>query len=184
MAIVKEAEANKTDQSVKDVYTNAQNHFGHVPNIIKALSTNPALCKSIGNFLIQSLGEGRINWGFKELIILKTLRGMKSFYSYGAHEKLAHELGISNEKIGDIANSIWKTSPHFSEGEKLVFELIDQIVEDANDVSDELWDQLRNHWDNGQLLEINSVITTFLMIGRMGDTLGISDPVLFKKSVA
>ena len=109
---------------------------------------------------------------------------MKSFYSYGAHEKLATELGVSDEKMGDIANSLWKASNLFSEAEKVVFELVDQIAVDANDVSDDLWDRLRSHWEHGQLLEINAVITTFLMIGRVGDSLGVVDPVLFTKPVS
>jgi len=184
MSIVKELDQKEADESLKELFSEVEDYFGHVPNLVKAMASNPALCTSISKFLIQSLGEGRIDWGFKELVILKTLRGMKSFYSYGAHERIAHELGVPNEKVGDLANSIWKNSSNFNEGEKAVFELIDQIVEDANDVSDELWDRLREHWDNGQLLEINSIITTFLMIGRMGDTLGVSDPVLFKRPIS
>ncbi|MDN5201974.1 hypothetical protein QQ008_11385 [Fulvivirgaceae bacterium BMA10] len=78
---------------------------------------------------------------------------------------------------------MWETNEHFSKAEKAVFALVDQIVEDANVVSDELWERLRRHWDNGQLLEINPVITTFLMIGRVGDTLGVSDPILFSRPV-
>jgi len=161
----------------------AEAHFGHVPNLVKVLATNPAMCRTITDFLIQSLGPGRIEWGFKELVILKTLRALKSFYSYGAHERLAYDMGVPADRIGDIANSLWRTSPHFSEAEKLVFELVDQIAVDANDVSDALWEQLRAHWDHGQLLEITAVITTFIMIGRVGDTLGVSDPVLFTKVV-
>jgi len=183
MSAVTILEKEQAEESLQQVFDKAEAHFGHVPNLVKAMASNPALCTSITNFLIQSLDEGRIDWGFKELIILKTLRGMKSFYSYGAHERLAHQLGVPNDKIGDICNSIWKTSDHFSDGEKAVFELIDQIVEDANAVPDELWERLRSHWENGQLLEINSVITTFLMIGRMGDALGVSDPVLFTREV-
>jgi len=183
MSIVKELDQTQADESLQELFNEVEEYFGHVPNLVKAMASSPDLCSSISKFLIQSLGEGRIDWGFKELIILKTLRGMKSFYSYGAHERIAHELGVPNEKVGDLANSIWKNSPHYSEAEKVVFELINQIVEDANDVSDELWDRLREHWDNGQLLEINSIITTFLMIGRMGDTLGVSDPVLFKRPI-
>ena len=176
-------EQETADASVADVLQAAEAHFGHVPNLVRALATNPALCRSITNFLIQSLGPGRIDWDFKELIILKTLRALKSFYSYGAHERLATELGVPADKIGDIANSLWRTSNHFTEGEKAVFELVDQIARDANDVSDALWEHLRAHWDHGQLLEITAVITTFIMIGRVGDALGVSDPVLFSKPV-
>lgn len=60
---------------------------------------------------------------------------------------------------------------------------LEQIAEDPNDVGDEIWDPLLEHWDNGQLLELSAVITTFINIGRMGDTLGVSDPILFSKPV-
>ncbi len=183
MPAVELLEKTKADVSVRDVFEAAEKHFGQVPNLVKALANNPTLCRSITNFLIQALGPGRINWGFKELVLLKTLRATKSHYSYGAHERLALELGVPAEKVGDLANSLWRTSPRFTEGERVVFEFVEQVVRDANDVSDELWKRLRSHWDAAQLLEINAVITTFIMIGRVGDALGVSDPVLFTKAV-
>lgn len=174
---------DRVTSDLTDVFDRAEKHFGHVPNLVKALATNPAMCRTITDFTIQALGPGRLDWGFKELLILKTLRSIKSFYSYGAHERLAAQLEVPVEKIGDVANAQWRTSPHFTESERLLFALVEQIAEDANAVPDELWDDLRSHWDDGQLLEANAVITTFIMIGRLGDTLGIADPVLFRKSV-
>ncbi len=119
----------------------------------------------------------------QHLVILKTLRATKSHYGSGAHERLARELGVPDEKIGDLANSLWRQSPRFTDRERAVFEFVEQVARDANDVSDELWQRLRSHWDAGQLLEINAVITTFIMIGRVGDALGAADPVLFTKPV-
>jgi len=182
MSVVKYIE--NPGPEIQEVYQNAESFFGHIPNLVKALGSNPNLCTSITNFMIQSLGEGRINWGLKELIILKTLRVMGSHYSYGAHEKIARDLGISDNKLGDISNSLWQSSPHFSEAEKLIFELVDQIGIDANSVKPDLWEKLKQHFDHGQLIEINAVITTFLMIGRVGDALGVSDTVLFSKAIA
>ena len=175
---------HQAPEGLENIYQQANDFFGHVPNLVKALGSNKNMCTSITEFLIQSLGQGRVDWAFKELVILKTLRVMKSHYGYGAHEKIAVDLGVSEEKLGDLSNSLWKTSPHYTEGEKLIFELIDQIGIDANAVSKELWEQLRQHWNDGQLVELNGVITTFIMIGRVGDTLGVSDPILFSKAVA
>lgn len=183
MAIVNYINEADAAAPVKEVYAKAEAYFGHVPNLVKALGSNQAMCTSITEFLIQSLGKGRVDWAFKELVILKTLRSMKSFYSYGAHERLAVLLGNSEDKIGDLANSLWQNSPHFSESEKMVFELVDQIGVDANDVSEGLWNRLKEHWDNGQLLELNAVITTLLMIGRVGDSLGVTDTMIFSKAV-
>ncbi|MPZ63498.1 MAG: hypothetical protein GEU93_19880 [Propionibacteriales bacterium] len=168
---------------VDATYRKAEEFFGHVPNFVKVLGTNPAFCVSITDFVIQALGEGRLSWAFKELVILKTLRTTGAYYSYGAHERLALELGNSPDRIGDLNNSVWQDSPHFSEGERAVFALIEQIAEDANDVDDQIWEPLLQHWDHGQVLELAAVITTFLNIGRMFDTLGVSDPVLFTKPV-
>jgi alkylhydroperoxidase family enzyme len=71
----------------------------------------------------------------------------------------------------------------FSDGERAVMALIEQTAEDADAVGDEIWEPLLEDRDNGQLLEIASVINTFSNMGHMGDTLGVSDPVLFSKPV-
>ncbi len=60
---------------------------------------------------------------------------------------------------------------------------MEQIAEDPNDVGDETWGPLLANWGNDQLLELSAVITTFINIGRMGDTLGVSDPILFSKPI-
>lgn len=174
---------SQTDAELDDVLDRAEAYFGHVPNLVRVMASNPDMCRTVTDFLIQALGPGRLDWGFKELIILKTLRATGTHYSYGAHERLAVELGVPTDKIGDVANSLWKTSDHYTEGEKAIIALIEQIAEDANAVPDVLWNKLRSHWDNGQLLEANAVITTYVMIGRVGDALGVSDPVLFERSV-
>lgn len=172
---------DKPTDELAEVYRKAEDHFGHVPNFVKVLANNPTFCKSLTEFMIQALGEGRVDWAFKELVILKTLRATGAYYSYGAHEKLAADLGNSPERIGDTNNSLWVASPHFTPGEKAVFAYVEQIAEDPNDVGDEIWNPLLENWDYGQLLELSAVITTFLNIGRMGDTLGVSDPILFSK---
>lgn len=161
----------------------AERHFGHVPNIVKAMASNGDMCLSVTEFFAQALQDGRISWDFKELVILKTLRSIGAYYSYGAHERIAAELGNSADRIGDINNSLWEASPHFSEAERVVFKLVDQIAVDANDVTDEIWDPLKAHYDAGQLVELNALITTFIMIGRLGDTLGVAEPFLFKNPV-
>ncbi len=183
MPAVQLLETDEVEAGVREVLEAAESHFGQVPNLVKALANNPVMCRSVTNFLIQALGPGRVDWGLKELVILKTLRSVKSYYGYGAHERLAVELGVPVEKIGDLSNSLWRTSPRYTEAERVLFEFVEQIARDANDVSDELWERLRSHWDAGQLLEINAVITTFIMVGKVGDALGVSDPVLFTTPV-
>ncbi len=171
------------EDKARQAFEIAERHFGHVPNLVKAMGSNPDMCLSVTQFVAQALQDGRVPWAFKELVILKTLRAIGSFYSYGSHERVAAELGNSMERIGDINNSLWELSPHFTDGEKAVFRLVDQIAEDANDVTDVIWGPLKQHYDAGQLVELNALITTFVMIGRVGDALGVAEPYLFKDPV-
>lgn len=181
MAAVKYIE-NPTDE-LQPIYQSATDHFGHVPNIVKGLGSNYQMCRTITAFLIQSLQDGLVDWKFKELVIVKTLRAMKSHYSFGAHQELALKLGASEAQLSDLSNSLWKNSANFSDKEKLVFELIEQIAIDANAVPKTLWERLRKHWSDAQLVELNGVISTFIMIGRVGDALGFVDNSLFSKSL-
>ena len=73
------------DEKTRLAYQLAQEHFGQVPNLVKALGSNPDMCSSITAFFAQALQEGHVDWAFKELVILKTLRAIGSHYSYGAH---------------------------------------------------------------------------------------------------
>ncbi len=181
MAAVKYLE--KPTAELQPIYEAAEDHFGHVPNLVKALGNNFQMCRTITHFMIQSLKDGLVDWKTKELVIIKTLRAMKSHYSFGAHQQVASQLGVKQEQLSDLANSLWRNSSNFSEGEKLVFELIEQIAIDANAVPKELWDKLKDHWTNGQLVELNGVISTFIMIGRVGDALGVVDNNLFSKNL-
>lgn len=171
-----------TDE-LRETFELARSHFGHVPHLVRVLASNPTMCQSVTAFFAQALKDGRVSWAFKELVILKTLRTIKSYYSFGAHERLALTLGNEPERVADLANSLWERSPHYTAGERAVFRLVEQIGVDANDVGDDIWDELKRHWDDGQLIELNALITTFVMIGRTADALGASDPRLFTRPV-
>ena len=174
---------NVPSKELKPIYESAKSHFGHVPNIVRALGSNYQMCRTITNFLIQSLKNGLVDWKFKELVIIKTLRAMQSHYSFGAHQQIAIQLGATQDQLSDLANSLWRNSSNFEEKEKLVFSLIEQIAIDANAVPKELWEKLRKYWTDGQLVELNGVISTFIMIGRVGDALGVVDNTLFTRSL-
>ncbi len=183
MPSVNLVEPKQVDPSLQDLMKSVEERFGHVPNLIRALANNPEMCLPVADFMLYALAPRELDWALKELLILKVLRSVKSYYGIAHHERLAIELGVNPEKIGDLADGLWPTSPHFSEAERSLLEFVEQVAEDANDVPDSMWERMRSHWNPAQLLEANAVITTFLMIGKLGDALGVSDPVLFKKPV-
>ena len=59
----------------------------------------------------------------------------------------------------------------FSEKELVALELADRMAESGHAVNDELWDRLKNHFDDGELVELVSVIGLFNYFNRVNDTL-------------
>ena len=94
------------------------------------------------------------------------------------HETVSKRLGISEEKIADIDGDRYKTSPLFTEGEKALLELTHQIGVDANRISNDLWNRIKAHYDESQIVEAVYVITQYIAISKFGDALGVAlEPV-------
>lgn len=62
------------------------------------------------------------------------------------------DLGVSDEKIADLAN--YATSPHYDERERAALTLADAMSAGTVDVSDELYARLRTHFNDTQLVEL------------------------------
>lgn len=181
MAVVQFVEPADADPSLKGTLESAQRRFGAVPQLFKALANNPEICKPVAEFMLESLQAGRVDWGLRELLILRMLHGTQTEYGVAHHERIARELGVPAEKIADVASDAWRSTSPFTAAERTLLEFVDQIAVDANDVRDELWERLKAQWRADQIVEVSMAVTTFLMIGKMGDALGVSDPVLFTK---
>lgn len=54
-----------------------------------------------------------------------------------------------------------------------------QIGEDGNDVSKELWDRLHEHWTDAQIVDAAFTITTYIMVSKFGDALGVQLEEMF-----
>jgi alkylhydroperoxidase family enzyme len=63
--------------------------------------------------------------------------------------------GASDEEIADLPN--WRTSPLYSESEKLAFELADATIQTPVEVSDDLFERLQRHYNTEQLVELAAV---------------------------
>ncbi len=59
----------------------------------------------------------------------------------------------------------------FSEKELVALELADRMTEGGHAVSDELWDRLKSHYDDGQIVELACSIGLFNYFNRINDAL-------------
>ena len=171
------------------MYQKATDRFEMLLNIFKVMGHAPELMSPFTDFIMEILQDGKVDWVTKELIILKATRLNECHYCVVQHETLSERLGIPADKIADLSGDRYKTSSHFNDAEKAIVELTEQIWRDANRVDKGLWERIHQHYDAGQIVEIVATITTYIMISKFGDALGVElepvfadvEPILFKE---
>ena len=77
--------------------------------------------------------------------------------------------GIPAEKL----EKVWefRTSPLFSDAERVALEFSIAAASQPNDVTDELFEQMKKHWNEGQIVEITALISYFGFMNRWNDTM-------------
>ncbi len=160
-------------------YDKAEERFQALLNIFKVFGHQPEYGTVFTDLIMAVLKDGEIDWLTKELLILKATQRNNCQYCVVQHERLCDMLGMPAEKVADLDGDKYKTSPHFTEGEKALLDLTVQIGEDANRVSKELWDRLHKHWTEPQIVDATFVICIYIAVSKFGDALGVALEPMF-----
>lgn len=78
-------------------------------------------------------------------------------------------LGVDEEKL----EAVWefRTSPLFDDKERVALEFAIAAASQPNDVTDELFARMKQHWNEGQIVEIAGVVAMFGFMNRWNDTM-------------
>jgi len=172
-------EREQADAATLEFYDIAEERFQALLNIFKVFGHHPEYGAVFTDLVMAILKDGEIDWLTKELLILKATQRNNCQYCVVQHERVSEMLGMGKDKIADLDGDKYKKSPLFTDGERALLDLTVQIGEDANNVPKELWDRLHEHWSDSQIVEATFVITTYIMVSKFGDALGVELESMF-----
>src|SRR6266567_7788062 len=89
-----------------------------------------------------------------------------------AHTALARQLGVTEELL-DALYHIDMNRHLFTTRELVALRFAEIMTTSARDISEELWDELQVHFDDGELVELATVIGLFNFFNRFADALQI-----------
>ena len=89
-----------------------------------------------------------------------------------AHTALARQLGVS-EALLDALYHIDEHQHLFTAPELAALRFAEIMTTSARDVDENVWDELQAHFDDGQLVELATVIGLFNFFNRFADALQI-----------
>jgi alkylhydroperoxidase family enzyme len=79
-------------------------------------------------------------------------------------------LGIDEKKLADVWE--YRTSPLYTEAERIALDFALAAASVPNDVTDEMFAAMRRYWTENQIVEIAGVIAYFGFMNRWNDTMG------------
>jgi alkylhydroperoxidase family enzyme len=82
---------------------------------------------------------------------------------------LARRLGWTDDQIAHLSE--FESRSDFSDQEKVALRLAERVTRDAHGVDDEFWQELRRHFDEGEIVELLAAIGLFNYFNRFNDAL-------------
>lgn len=96
------------------------------------------------------------------------------------HTALARQIGVSE----DLLNALYHRDEHqdvFTKRELVALRFAEIMTTSARDVDEELWDELQLYFDDGELVELATVIGLFNFFNRFADAFQLYPSPTHKK---
>lgn len=150
-----------------DAYRKA---LGFIPNSVLIMQRKPKMVQALAQLLAANWDpQGEVDRGFKRLIAHVASRSAGCQYCMAHTAGGALLFGVDEAKVAAVWD--YPTSPLFSVGERTALDLALAAGAVPNAVSDEMFAELKKHWNEGQIVEIVGIIAMFGFLNRWNDTM-------------
>jgi len=153
----------------KALFDHYENTRGFIPNSILTMSRRPEIAKAFMHLNQAILYEGSVDEELKMLVSLIASQAAGCRYCQAHMANLSSIYRASGEKIG----AVWEfeSSNLFSEAEKAALRLAMKASIIPNQAEQEDFDELSEHFDEGQIVELVASVALFGYLNRWNDTM-------------
>lgn len=155
---------------LRDSFAFFEKTLGFVPNSLLTMQRKPKLVSAFIQFSAAVYDpEGEVDLGFKRLIanVASSAAGCQYCRAHTAVSALRH--GIEAEKVEALWN--YRSSDLFSEAERVALDFALAAASQPNEVTDDIYDALAQHWSEDAIVEILAVIGLFGFFNRWNDSM-------------
>lgn len=158
------------DPGLDDVFSRFNCVGAIIPNAILIMQRRPNILRAYVQMMgaVSDPETSEVDIGFKRLIAHVTSRAAGCRYCMSHTAALALGSGIGDAKL----EAVWEynTSVLFTEAERIALDVALAAGVVPNTVTDEMFAKLREHWSDGQVVEIVAMISLFGFLNRWNDT--------------
>lgn len=145
--------------------------LGFCPNSVKTMYKRPRIAYAFieMNKAVMEC-KGRVTSALKRMVGYISSHATGCQYCQAHTIRAAERYGAEQEKL----DHIWEYRTHsaFSDAERVALDFALAASTVPNTVDDTISENLRKHWDDGEIVEILGVIALFGFLNRWNDSMG------------
>jgi uncharacterized peroxidase-related enzyme len=141
--------------------------MGFLPNSLLTMARRPEILRAV-SLLAQAARTGTVSRELKELVALVSSTAAGCRYCQAHTASNATRVGTQADKIANVWS--YETSDLFSDEERAALRLAHHASLVPNQATEEDFEELRRYFDDGEIVEIVTVIALFGFLNRWNDT--------------
>ena len=173
MGRVRDVGPNEVPAEIRDVYERFANGYGPFRDQVGVFAHVPSSVKHLMGLLLELREQKNVPFRYIELAVVTVSKLNKCDYCVGHHKPLLVVEGISPEGADNILN--YKDHPELSEVDKLVVEYSIAVTNAPQKIRDNVFEQLRKHFTEAQIVELTLRIALCGFFNRFNDALQVDD---------
>jgi uncharacterized peroxidase-related enzyme len=158
-----------THPELSEQFEASRKRHGFVPNSLLIMQRNPQLVKAFGQLTaVIWAPNSKVDAVTKRLISMVVSNSAGCRYCTAHNAEAASDLGVEGQKLAAVWD--YQTSPLFSAAERAALDVAVAAGCSPNAVTDEMFEELKRHWTEEQIVEIVGAISHFGFLNRWNDT--------------
>lgn len=159
-----------TNPDLQETLRTYQKYLGYVPNSVLIMQRRPRLVQALAQMASAVWDPAsEVPIGFKRLVAYLASRTHGCNYSMAHAAEAAHRAGIADAKLEAVCE--YRTSPLFNEAERAALDFAVAAASQPNAATDELFERMKRHWSDAQIVEIAGAVALNGFLNRWNDTM-------------
>lgn len=161
----------ESDSELQKLIEFYEETLGFCPNSVKTMHHRPRIAYAfieMNKAVMEN--RGRVTSALKRMIAYISSNVAGCRYCQAHAIRAAERYGAEKDQLENIWE--YKTHPAFSDAERAALDFAFAASTIPNSVSDEVAENLRMHWDEGEIVEITGVVALFGYLNRWNDSMG------------
>jgi uncharacterized peroxidase-related enzyme len=173
MARVRDIPSEELPADLRSIYEAYASDYGPFRNQVAVLAHVPAALRHLMPMLMELRNEHTLSRRYIELAIVVVSKLNECHYCVAHHKPMLAVEGLSPEAADRVLD--YENHPDLDEVDKLVVEYSIKVTSDPNRIRDNVFERLRRHFTEAQIVELTLRATLCGFFNRFNDALQVEE---------